>query len=881
MLLMGIVVILKISIIKTALAYLSIVFVCLIVAPILLVYLLSSKEAHVTDTYVSPKEVKEAVHTYKYIKSELFDTTYKIDLNLNEKDMLVLFKTASKATPWVSFGIGMDNNVLMLSGTLDINKLFSSRYINTSCLIIPDRKNSIDSCKVGSLSLPGNFVKSVISLGINTFFDSSINEVFLQALANVSIESSNLSISALKDSDFKEQSKSGLQAMISTAKTLRTSSAYTLKPEVIDSYISFILNDGSIIGRRELSLSEVFNSAFRYASQRSEHSDPVIENEYAIWSVAIAFANPRFSELVKIDATTFSHLSSDFSSKNVVISSRRDLALHFLYSAILERVGNEAFSNNIGEIKELLDANKGGSGFDTSDLAADLSGAKFSNFISSNKNNALWSQRLLASNNTEDVFFPDITRYPAAIKADDFDSFTKDSQNEVLSDLITNIQKDVRTLSLYQVDATADKVNVANTITHKSNTYDVAKIQRIPWANQGVWLSADTHIHTKYSDGGHTIQEVAEKAQEYGCDVIAITDHADGNLSAGTLEYFSEIEAANRQYPYLSIIGGLEWNLSPYKGREHASILFPEGRETALKASKFRSRYDDYKNAIDPLSSVHDGLNWLENEFSSYPELPVVFYNHPSRKSVSREEIRKNLASWSRNNSVFVGFSGAPGHQRMPADRIGSYTYKFKASDRWDPVVSENGGTWDMLLSNGLLVWGARAPSDFHGTRGDFWPCQFSETKVYARDNSINGVLEALRKGSFYASHGKVVQGIKFELSLPNHDRPVIMGEAVEAAEGSELVINLDILLNERNWKGKSAKLEHVELIVITDGKVTNHIYDADIYRRGDRIAITVSDLTVNGNMVIRWRGRSLQAINGDYMFYTNPIILRASEVNY
>ncbi len=212
----------------------------------------------------------------------------------------------------------------------------------------------------------------------------------------------------------------------------------------------------------------------------------------------------------------------------------------------------------------------------------------------------------------------------------------------------------------------------------------------------------------------------------------------------------------------------------------------------------------------------------------------------------------------------------------MPVDRIGSYTYKFKASDRWDPVVSENGGTWDTLLSKGLLVWGARAPSDFHGTRGDYWPCQFSETKVYSRDNSINSVLEALRKGSFYGSHGKVVKRLKFDLILPNHDRPAIMGEAVEAAQGSELVINLDVTLNERNWKGKSAKLDHVELIVISDGKVTNHIYDAEVYRRGDRVAITVSDLTVDGNMVIRWRGRSLQSINGDYMFYTNPIMVRA-----
>ncbi len=858
------------SIIRKLVLFFSLLAIVLVVSPILLIYILSSQRSHVQDIYVSPEEVKEAVNTYKYIKSEIFDTRYKIDLKLSENDILVLFKTTSKATPWFNFDFAMNDNLLILSGTMDINRLFTSRYINASCIIIPDKYNSIDSCSVGGLTVPGSVMKWLVSFGINVFFDRSINEVYLQLLRNVTIQTGNVHITASKDLDFKEQSKSGLQAMISTAKTFRDSSSYTLDSQVIYDYIYYIVTDLRVVDGKDISLSRVFSSAFRYAAERSRDSDPTKENEYAIWSVAIAFANPRFSELLKIETDYFKDLSHDFHSKNVVLNSRRDLALHFLYSAILERVGNEAFSNNIGEIKELLDANKGGSGFDISDLAADLSGARFSNFISSGNENALKSQRLLVSNGSEKMFFPNIASYPSAIKAEDFDDFTGDSKNEVLSDLITKLQIDVRTLSLYQADATKEKAYLIDEVTDR--------VQRIPWANQGVWLSTDTHIHTKHSDGGHTIKEIADKAQEFGCDIIAITDHADGNLSAGSLEYFYEIEEVNRLYPNLSIISGLEWNLSPYKGREHATILFPEGKSTASKASKFRNMFDDYKNSINPLATVSDGLMWLENEFLSYPALPVVFYNHPSRKTDSREEIRTNLVEWSKDNRVFAGFSGAPGHQRMPAEKIGSYTQNFMTSDRWDPVVSEVGGTWDTVLAAGTTLWGARAPSDFHGANGDYWPCQFSETKVYARDNSINGVLEALRRGSFFGSHGKIVNNLTFEVLLPEHDWPVIMGEMVTASEGSELTINLDIVLNERNWKGKSVNLEQVELIVISDGKVTNHIFDTDAYRTGDRISISVANLTVSGDTVIRWRGRSMQAINGDYMFYTNPIVVRVAE---
>src|SRR5262245_47798402 len=68
-------------------------------------------------------------------------------------------------------------------------------------------------------------------------------------------------------------------------------------------------------------------------------------------------------------------------------------------------------------------------------------------------------------------------------------------------------------------------------------------IRQIPWAGKGTWVKADTHTHTRFSDGSHTPDEVAAKAAEHGCQVIAITDHADNNLRAATPEYADAIRA--------------------------------------------------------------------------------------------------------------------------------------------------------------------------------------------------------------------------------------------------------------------------------------------------------------------------------------------------
>src|SRR4029450_1909894 len=84
-------------------------------------------------------------------------------------------------------------------------------------------------------------------------------------------------------------------------------------------------------------------------------------------------------------------------------------------------------------------------------------------------------------------------------------------------------------------------------------------VRPLDWAEKGVWLQADTHIHTRYSDGSVELQEVVRQGQAHGCDVLAITDHGDANLQATSEEYFENLETARRKFPKLILLAGLEW----------------------------------------------------------------------------------------------------------------------------------------------------------------------------------------------------------------------------------------------------------------------------------------------------------------------------------
>jgi DNA polymerase (family 10) len=77
------------------------------------------------------------------------------------------------------------------------------------------------------------------------------------------------------------------------------------------------------------------------------------------------------------------------------------------------------------------------------------------------------------------------------------------------------------------------------------------------------------HVHTTYSDGVNTLQEMVEAAIELGYSYLGITDHsrtavyAHGLTETDLDRQFSEIDALNREYPGFTIFKGIESDILP------------------------------------------------------------------------------------------------------------------------------------------------------------------------------------------------------------------------------------------------------------------------------------------------------------------------------
>lgn len=312
----------------------------------------------------------------------------------------------------------------------------------------------------------------------------------------------------------------------------------------------------------------------------------------------------------------------------------------------------------------------------------------------------------------------------------------------------------------------------------------------VPWALTGETLTVDTHTHSNFSDGSLAPAALAEQAVRNGCDAFALTDHSDHGEAAATAGYFDAVDAVRASHPGLTVFAGLEWNVPPYDGREHVTVLVAPQLEREL-LPVLKERFDGMEEGTDAGAA----LDWLAGAAAQRLDDVVLYYSHPSRKDEDPSENERDFADWRHVNGLFAGFEGGPGHQR--AESPGDYRAVLRTVDRWDPVVAEVGGSWDRLLDAGELVWGALAVSDYHEDRNDHPPCAFARTVVTVDRRDARGILRALRAGAFWAGHGQVLANLWFILADPALPLPATPGESVRLPAGARPVLRVKL---ERNF---------------------------------------------------------------------------------
>src|SRR5690625_1362287 len=114
-------------------------------------------------------------------------------------------------------------------------------------------------------------------------------------------------------------------------------------------------------------------------------------------------------------------------------------------------------------------------------------------------------------------------------------------------------------------------------------------------------IRGDLHVHTTWSDGAQSIEEMIQDAQKRGYEYIAITDHskflrvANGLNEKRLRRQRDEIDRLNKKYPDIHIFAGIEMDILPEGQLDFADDLL---REMDIVIASIHSGFNQTKDKI-------------------------------------------------------------------------------------------------------------------------------------------------------------------------------------------------------------------------------------------------------------------------------------------
>ena len=197
------------------------------------------------------------------------------------------------------------------------------------------------------------------------------------------------------------------------------------------------------------------------------------------------------------------------------------------------------------------------------------------------------------------------------------------------------------------------------------NEIVLAEQSRIPPLVELENIKGDMHLHTKWSDGRNSIEEMILAARAMGYEYIAITDHSRGlGLTNGLSEdrlraQIAEIKRINREITGICILTGIEVDI-----RADSTLSLP----------------DNVLSELDiVIASIHSGMDEDENRITqriitaiNNPHVDIIA--HPTCRLLGRREpVRVNMEKVlhaARDNGVALEINAMPNRLDLSDDNV-------------------------------------------------------------------------------------------------------------------------------------------------------------------------------------------------------------------
>lgn len=418
-------------------------FVLSILIIILVNFALSSKSAILVSNTITAKEAAKAKQLVNELTHQASLNSKNINLSLTTEDLALISNFVSETMPKLAVQMNLSAQQIYAAATYEVEVFSLKKYINLSCIV--SQKNNyigVDECNIGKINIPSSFVEFlVLSLSKQVIPPDQLTH-YEKLYQDIAIQNNRLNV------NFSDLTEVKISVEKLSKQFFDVTTPFIANSGVDNTQVEFYVN---LIQKSELqshSLAPYLIELFQNVDKYSNKDNLIAENKAALWALVIVFGNKKFAHYLGQNY----QLKKGFLDKK--IHNRRDLALHFLYSIFLELTGKQYMATKIGEYKELLDSNKGGSGFSFADLAADLTGIKFSKALTSD---AVKSRKILQqfaqinnSESLEPMVFPSIAGLPEGMSDAKFTKIYNNVNSDKYKQITQKINQRINQLYIYQ-----------------------------------------------------------------------------------------------------------------------------------------------------------------------------------------------------------------------------------------------------------------------------------------------------------------------------------------------------------------------------------------------------------------------------------------------
>lgn len=413
-----------------------------VIGPIALFFVVVERSPAVS--VVTPSTAADATRTralFREFRSLTETEGAARQIKLTQSDMDSVMAFAVRALPFMRGQARVARDSVLVAVSADATGIPGGGWVNLRVAVDESADGlKLRLVKLGPVSLPATLVLPIAGSVLDIVLGDSLGQIAIKSIEGVSIDDDTVTLGVGLNRDDRKALAKRVKDTVRTAAHISTT-------DDVRSYTIALQNaakDGLVAPGS--SALPFLSYAMKLANERAKGGDLSKEIQSALHALAIYCGHVKYQNLIG-DVVPKDRRQSLTGCSTATMGGRRDLKQHFFISAGLQAASDANIAFTIGEFKELLDSDRGGSGFSFDDLAADRAGIRFAKELLSATPEEMPS--ILAHLKQENDVFPNIAGLPSGLSERDFRKTYGDVDSPAYKRMLAMIEKRIDDLKVH------------------------------------------------------------------------------------------------------------------------------------------------------------------------------------------------------------------------------------------------------------------------------------------------------------------------------------------------------------------------------------------------------------------------------------------------